>query len=234
MKKASKMRVAKTIFLDFDHTLFNTDEFFHVDVRNAFRNFGVDTLLWEKALFKVLPTGYTLEKHIAEAEKQSGAKLPIVEMKAVLNKNFSDLRKYLFPDVKSFLTKARKSGALYLLSFGDPGWQEYKINGSGISDSFDDIFFTAKEGTKADAIIEHSIDFTQTIMVDNNPAELDAIKDKAPGVKTYCINRVPGEIRNPQSELARLKFLEARKYLDKLYIHKHIPCRTLDEIILKF
>src|SRR2546422_4826332 len=63
-------------FLDFDHTLFNTDEFFHVDVRNAFLRLEIDAAYWEQSYAAVWPTGYTLEKHAEEVYLRSGSKLP--------------------------------------------------------------------------------------------------------------------------------------------------------------
>src|SRR5713226_4586569 len=108
---------SKACFLDFDHTLFHTDEFFHVDVREAFLRLGIDTTAWEKSYGAVWPTGYTLEKHVDEVSRQSGNRLPLEEMKRILQNSFSDLRRYLFPDVLPFLQQANKNGTrLYLLS----------------------------------------------------------------------------------------------------------------------
>src|SRR3989449_4290620 len=78
-------------FLDFDHTLFNTDEFFHVDVRNAFLHLGIDAAYWEQSYAAVWPTGYTLEKHAEEVYRRSGSKLPLDAMKRILQNSFSDL-----------------------------------------------------------------------------------------------------------------------------------------------
>ena len=94
------MSMIKTAyFLDFDHTLFNTDEFFHVDVRNAFLRFGVKSEWWEQSYEKAWQTGYNLEKHTEESFRLSGNRLPLEEMRRVLQSSFSDLKCYLFPDV---------------------------------------------------------------------------------------------------------------------------------------
>ncbi len=217
-------------FLDFDHTLFDTDEFFHVDVRNAFLRLGVEGAEWEQSYDAVWPTGYTLERHVEEVFRRSGAHLPLDQMKRVLQSSFSDLRQYLFPDVLPFLQDAKKNGArLYLLSFGHHEWQLYKASASRLNDYFDDMFFTATEGGKARLIQEHAKEVARkVVVVDNNPAELDLVKDFAPEIQTYCMNRVPDHLRIPADELSRRKFLEARRYLERIPRHRHILCTSLD------
>ncbi len=217
-------------FLDFDHTIFNTDEFFHVDVRNSFLRLGIDATDWEHSYAAVWPAGYALEKHVEEVSRRSGRRWPLEEMKRVLQNSFSDLRRYLFPDVLPFLRKAQKRGVrLYLLSFGSQQWQRYKVLAAEVSPYFNDVFFTATEGGKAQLIEQRARGVARTVVVvDNNPTELDLIKDLAPEVRTYCMNRVPDEMRSPADELSRWKFLEARRYLERTPRHAHIPCRSLD------
>jgi FMN phosphatase YigB (HAD superfamily) len=219
-------------FLDFDHTLFNTDEFFHVDVRNAFLSLGIDPALWEQSYAAVWPSGYTLEKHAGEVLRRSGSPLPLHEMQRILRNSFSDLRRYLFPDVLPFLQKAKRNAArLSLLSFGDPEWQRYKAQASHLGDYFDEMFFTASEGGKARLVQEHAKKIAKrVVVVDNDPTELDLVKDLEPGIETYWMNRVPDEMRSPTDELSSRKFFEARRYLERIVRHRHIPCRSLDSI----
>ena len=224
--------IKTTCFLDFDHTLFNTDEFFHVDVRNSFLRFGIETQLWEQSYAAVWPKGYTLEKHVEEISRQSEIQLPLEEMKQVFFNNFSDLKQYLFTDVLSFLENIKKKGVTtHLLSFGNPEWQRYKVHNSGISPYFESIFFTEKEGTKTEHIRKYSELFQQIIMVDNNSIELDLIKDTLPMTQTYFINRVPEEMLIPTDELTRLKFFDARNYVKKPQRHQHIAIKNLHDII---
>ncbi len=224
----------RAYFLDFDHTLFHTDEFFHVDLRNAFLRLGIEPADWEQSYAAVWPTGYTLEKHAEEVARRSGSQSPLREMKRILENSFSDLRRYLFPDVLPFLQAAKKSGArLYLLSFGGPEWQRYKVSASRLGGYFDDMFFTAVEGGKARLVQQHSGGMPRNVVVvDNDPNELDLIRDAAPQTHTYCMNRVPENMRFPTDELSSLRFLEARRYLEKIPRHQHIPCRSLDAVPL--
>ncbi len=224
----------RAYFLDFDHTLIHTDEFFHVDLRNAFLRLGIEPADWEQSYAAVWPTGYTLEKHAEEVARRSGSQSPLKEMKRILENSFSDLRRYLFPDVLPFLQAAKKNGArLYLLSFGGGEWQRYKVSASRLGGYFDDMFFTAIEGGKARLIQEHAGAMPRNVVVvDNDPSELDLIRDAAPQTRTYCMNRVPENMRFPTDELSSLRFLEARRYLEKIPRHQHLPCRSLDAVPL--
>jgi len=220
-------------FLDFDHTLFNTDQFFHLDVRAAFLRFGIDATDWELSYSAVWPAGYSLDKHAEEVSRRSGRLIPLEEMKQVLRNSFSDLRRYVFPDVMPFLDQAKKNSArLYLLSFGNPEWQHYKVAASGLEGYFNDTFFTGVQGGKAGLIEEQAKRAEQrTAVVDNDPTELDLIKDFVPEARTYWINRVPDDLRVPGDESSRLKFLEARRYLERLPRHSHILCKNLAGIL---
>ena len=221
----------RAIFLDFDHTLFDTDEFFHMDVRTSFRHLGLASASWEQGYARAWRAGYSLEGHAEEMYRQSGSPRALEDMKRILRESFMDLQRYLFPDVLPFLGAARERGVrLYLLSRGDPGWQRYKVAGSGIESYFNGTFFTAHEGGKANVILEQAGSCQKVVMVDNNPSELDLIKEAAPDIATYCINRVPRESVVPADETSRLRFLEARDYATRPWRYQHVPCRTLDEV----
>jgi FMN phosphatase YigB (HAD superfamily) len=203
-----------------------------MDVRTAFGHLGLDSASWEQSYARAWRAGYSLDGHVEEMWRQSGHPRALEEMKRILRESFMDLRRYLFLDVLPFLAAARERGVrLYLLSFGDPAWQRYKVAGSGIEPYFDRTFFTAQEGGKANVLLEHAGGCHHVVMVDNNPSELDLIKEAAPEVATYCINRVPCELLHvPADEIARLRFLEARDYATRPWRYQHVPCRTLDEV----
>ena len=202
-----------------------------MDVRRSFRTLGLDTTSWEEAYARAWRAGYSLEGHAKEMSRQSGGQRALGEMKRILRESFIDLRRYLFSDVLPFLEAAKERGVrLYLLSFGDSEWQRYKVRGSGIEPYFDGIFSTGQEGGKATLILEHAGSCPKAVMVDNNPSELDLIKEATPDIATYCINRVPRELVVPADEISRLRFLEARDYATRPWRYAHVPCRTLDEV----
>jgi methionine salvage enolase-phosphatase E1 len=137
----------------------------------------------------------------------------------------------VFPDVITFLEDARKRNVrLYLLSFGDPDWQRHKVTSSRLDSYFDGLFFIPKEGGKARLILEQTNKVEQIVLIDNNPEELDLLKDAIPTAKTYFITRVPDNMVAPKDEPSRLKFFEARRYLKRTSRYKHITCTTLDGI----
>jgi methionine salvage enolase-phosphatase E1 len=164
--------------------------------------------------------------------RQSGSlAATLEEMQRILRESFADLRRYLFPDVLPFLDRASRKGVgLYLLSFGNPDWQRYKLLGARIDRYFDGIFFTGQEGGKGAVILEHAGGGERTLVVDNNPSELDVIRGVVSTATTYCINRVPEAVIIPSDDMSRMQFLEARNYLDRPWRHQHVPCRTLAEI----
>lgn len=218
-------------FLDFDHTLFNTDVFFHIHVRTAFLQFGISRDLWEKSYEAVLLSGYTLEKHMAEMSQLAGERFPLVGMQRVLREQFSDLRRYLYPDVVPFLNRVRDHASLNLLSFGNPDWQAYKVRGCGLEPYFSEMFFTDKEQQKWEVTAAHAEKYKSLTVVDNNPSELDAIKDHTPQAWTFCINRVPENMEAAEEELARFAFLEARRYLAKPQRYQHFKIRSLEDML---
>ncbi len=220
-----------TCFLDFDHTLFQTDQFFYADVRQAFSRFPIDNQLWQESYDAVWSTGYSLAKHIAELNRRSNQPLPYAEMAQILTDQFTDLSRYVFPDVLPFLKAAKLSKEkgevkLVLLSFGNPEWQDYKVKASGLNDYFDEVVIAEAEQQKVTAISDRQSE--TMLMVDNNPAELDSIKDQLPSVKTYRINRVPAEAEHSTDPA----YSEARKYLAQPSRYQHHDCRSLLEINL--
>jgi FMN phosphatase YigB (HAD superfamily) len=192
----------------------------------------MDSVSWEGGYARAWQAGYSLDRHAEEMYRQSGSRQTLDEMKRILREAFTDLRRYLFPDVLPFLEHAKAKGVrLYLLSFGNPEWQRYKVRGCRIEQYFDGVLFTAKDGGKAKLLLEHAGSCEKVLMVDNNPGELDLIKEAAPEVATYCIDRVPRELVVPADESSRFRFLEARQYARRPWRYGHVPCRTLGEVV---
>ena len=216
-------------FLDFDHTLFDTDRFFHVDVRNAFSCFGINDDIWQQSYDAVWKTGYTIEKQIEEACKLSGKQLPVADMQSIITHAFSNLRAYVFPDVFPALERFKSKGDVFLLSFGDPEWQRYKVTSSGIAPYGKELLFTREEGGKAAVVKKYAQFSPSIIVVDNNPAELDCIRELVPDALTYCMNRVP--VGFVPKNVKDFSFLEARKYCAQPMRYVHKKCSTLEEVI---
>lgn len=221
-----------SVFVDFDHTLFNTDEFFHVDIRNIVCNFGIDEKCWDQTYEISVKSGYALDKHIDLACQHMGCIIAPDKIKIVVADFLKDLRRYLFADVIPFFEAQRDEADFYLLSFGNPEWQRRKVDGCGIGKYFKDLLFTAQPNSKASMILSRINNYANVIAVDDNPRELDLIKDSYPSATTYCINRVPDEFVEPKDKLSELKFLKARKYLNQPSRYQHKKIKTLYEIEL--
>ena len=225
----------RAILLDFDHTLLDTDRFFWVDLKSAFARFGVPDDAWEKSYEAIWPSGYSLVKHLDELERLGVIAGHDVRrtMLATMEADFSDLRPYLFPDVPAFLEAARQRGFdLILLSFGDPDWQSYKVQTSGIAPLFRKIVYTAKQGGKGDLLDVLGSSYSELCAIDNNPADLDSMKARHPNLLTHLICRVkPSDLEGPTS-LVPDRFREAARYLTVPSRLSHHRCWSLDEVPL--
>jgi FMN phosphatase YigB (HAD superfamily) len=226
----TKRRIQRYYF-DLDHLQLNTDQFFHEEAWREFLALGVPEKIWDAAYEAVQPLGYTLLKHVAEMHRQMSTKLPLDEMQRLLDDRFSDLRRFLFPDVVPTLEALKSRGeAVYLLSFGADEWQEWKVKACGISHYFKQVFYTKREGRKDKVVYANSAPDERVIVVDNNPTELDAIKALAPWVETYYLSRVPED----PAELAALPpraFLEAKRYATRPSAG-HQRIRSLQDVLI--
>jgi phosphoglycolate phosphatase-like HAD superfamily hydrolase len=224
----------RAFLLDFDHTLFDTDRFFWVDVRAAFSQFAIDATAWEESYARVWPRGYSLDKHCEHLARGGhvGAS-DVAAMERVLRERFADLRAYLFADVGPFLKQLRAMQIpCFLLSFGDPAWQAYKVGGARIADFFQEIFTTRQEQTKVDVIEAFAGRFARVGVVDNDPRELDRITDRCPHVETFWITRVSVEALASSDPEIRDRFREARHYATLSAEFPHHRCQSLDEVPL--
>lgn len=225
----TESRFRRGILLDFDHTLFDTDRFFWVDLKSAFAQFGISSDAWEKSYEAIWSSGYSLAKHL-EALARFGTTADPSAAKAMLEtleSAFSDLRPYLFSDVLGFLDAARSRGFdLILLSFGDPAWQSYKVRASGLTPYFTQIVYTPHEKGKAEILATLASAYVELRAIDNNPADLDSMKASTPRLRTYLICRVES------SALEGDRFREAARYLTIPSRLPHRQCRSLNEVFL--
>ncbi len=228
------MHDARAVLLDFDHTLFDTDRFFWVDVRAAFARFQIDAGVWEESYTRVWSTGYSLEKHLEHLARVGKLDRSVMAaIQRVLRESFSDLGSYLFADAKPFLMRLQAENVpCFLLSFGDASWQAYKVHGSRIAEFFQDIFYTPGEQGKGEVVEKIVGRFDRLVIVDNDPRVLDGIQARHPQIDTFWMSRVPPEALESSDPEVRERFREARGYATLAAQFRHYRCRTLDEVSL--
>jgi phosphoglycolate phosphatase-like HAD superfamily hydrolase len=233
MRSGGGIDVTGAFLLDFDHTLFDTDRFFWIDVRAAFAQFGIDGARWEESYARVWPSGYSLEKHLDYLTREGQVGVSVKAAQQVLREHFSDLRTYLFVDVEPFLKQLQAARVpCFLLSFGDPIWQAYKVRGARIADFFQDVFYTSKAQTKVEVVEPVVERFARLAVVDNDPRELDLIKARYPQIETFWITRVPPEVLQSFDVESRERFREARGYATISAAFTHHRCQTLSGVTL--
>lgn len=228
-------KTSRGILLDFDHTLFDTDRFFWVDLKTAFAGFGFPDAAWEGAYESIWSTGYSLAKHLDELERRGVIRDPEVKrtMLGMLETAFSDLRHYVFPDVLGFLDGARRRGFdLILFSFGDPAWQSYKVNASGLAPLFRKVVYTVMQQGKPELLDDLGSRYAELHAIDNNPTDLDSMKARRPDLKTHLICRVDPASVEASGLRPGDRFREAIRYLAIPARFPHHRCGSLDEVCL--
>lgn len=229
-------KAGKILILDFDHTCYDTDSFLLEELREPMlRRFGIPPEHWEEAYEKAAEAGYTLEVHLEELTKIMGsAPCSAEEIRDFAASITFD--KYLFPDTLPVLEKAKESGyKIMILSFGNPEWQDKKVEGSGLKRMADEVLYVKMNGNgaKAEKIKESASNFEKIIFVDNSGKHLDEILKIMPEVETYFINRVAEEGMNAaKSEYLRIRYMESRKIAEREALPVHKRIKTLEEITL--
>ncbi|MFQ5839601.1 MAG: HAD family hydrolase [Candidatus Methylomirabilales bacterium] len=202
------------LLIDFDHTLFDTDRFFWVDLRGAVLEAGIDPVAWGRAYDDVWPTGYSLAKHLRRLNQLSVGVEGTRVLRRLVRERFQDLRAYVFPDVVPTLRAWRRAGVtLVLLSFGHPTWQDFKVRGAGLPAYFAQILYAQRAGGKGSLCRRLARDDPRLAVVDNNPRDLDAMRALVPGLRTFLMQRVPWEALEASEGPNGWHFHEARRYV---------------------
>lgn len=214
-----------TYYFDFDHTLFDTDLFFHVHLRQALlTRFLIDESEWERTYEVLLSGGYSVERHLAElGVDQEKAR----DVLAWMRQRFSDLRPYVYTDViPTFLELSKRGHVIHVLTAGNQAWQRYKVDGSGLRQYFSDLLI-ADDVPKIALLMSQGM-AASDIVVDNDPTLLDAVRERFPDHKTFLVDRVPNHA-DPDGDPRR--YLEARRYRIKRAAASHITITTLKSLL---
>lgn len=175
---ASKISNGVKIFLDFDNTLVHTKRFFqevytplliaagktHQEIETSYQLFspGVDP---SKGAFT--PTRHLEALGIDEEKRR--------DILQSLLKSFLQERAFIFPDT-IFLLENLKQYELYLLTYGQPQYQNMKITASGIREYFQDCLIT--EGSKKETLIRVIERKEEFIFVDDRKEYFSDLKSE--------------------------------------------------------
>jgi hypothetical protein len=206
-------------FFDFDHTLFDTDLFFHVDLRNALLSrLSVRGGEWDRTYAELLVRGYSIGDHL----KALGlSPEQVSEAADWLYARFASLRGYVYADVVPTLEALTSRGAeIRILTFGDPAWQRFKVSGSGILEFAREVVVVPSRLGKATAIENSGECGENLVVVDNDPRELDQVRRVLPRSRTYWIRRPASQYLSKEGVEGR-RDLEAASYreVEPLYSH---------------
>lgn len=174
------------IIFDFDHTVFNMS-LMHEQIIEVLEMIGVsreeylsiyeDVTRWRLFTVKALAQRIERRKGIDRSEIISALET-VVEESA----------KYVYDDVIQSMKHLKEEGhKIFLLSWGDPSWQEKKLKHSGLAEYVDEAVCVAQ--MKADYLKQMKRDDEILVMVDDKPAEISAIAEEHPDISCIRIKR---------------------------------------------
>lgn len=185
------------IFVDFDDVIFNAKKF-KEDLIHVFMKNGVTRHEFENSYYtfqkkaQVEGKYYDPKKQVAVLRRRN-----IIDHKKLerdIDVFMSDLKKYVFPDVKEFLGNFKKND-LYLISYGHVKFQKTKIKGSLVRKYFRKVVISKdnkiniiRETAKKDNFLSRE----SVILIDDRPEQLEQTEKKKKSIVTFHMCRPEG------------------------------------------
>ncbi len=189
------------IFIDFDDVVFNTAAFKKELVKVFLRN-GVsqkDFSLTYKDYPTVTRGGlkkYNPLKQISVLKRK--LKISDSKIKKDLDKLLASSPKFVFRDAKPFLARFREKD-LFLISYGETGFQRSKIVNCGLKRFFSKIIITDNlKSTEIGKIVKRGGE--RFVFIDDRTTQIDAVKKKFPQAVTFFVKRKTGRFRDKRSK----------------------------------
>lgn len=191
------------IFIDFDDVIFNTKKFSQ-KLKNFFAENGVNEELYSKYYYEPNDSNeirlFDPEGLFERLEKNE--QIDTKEIRKNFNLLLNDLTKFVFDDVEEFLNFAGREN-VYLVSFGQPLFQNKKIIGAEIDRMVNGCIVT--KGSKAEAISkvmdELEIDQGEKIVfIDDRIEQIQDIKKNHPNARTFFLSRKEGRYCDKKNE----------------------------------
>lgn len=182
-----------TYILDLDHTLLNTTALKRA-MQESLRPFGGSGELFEKsyaATVSAIPGqyDYDISRHASIISEMTGADAALV--RAALENVLQHIDKFLFPDAISFLQWVKEKGAVLLLTWGNPHWQEQKVQHSSIRDMFVRCVYTEKD--KHNVALAIDAPQAEWIFINDNPKEIKFMLTQYPEATHLRVKRPEGK-----------------------------------------
>ncbi len=218
---------------DFDHTVFDTDFFFFGKVKTIFLSKGVSEKNWEKSYHKAKKPCYSLTSHLRELKASTNDKIQYTDIEQEIVQLSANMEMFLFPDVINTLDRIKKSAMTecHIISFGDVGWQGFKIESSNLMYFCHGIHITPKEFSKGHFLKDMVSSGYEINVIDNHPHELDIIREqfskRHAKINTYLIDRAYAHEYNREKPW---EFKEASQISNICPKYRHQMIHSLDQL----
>jgi FMN phosphatase YigB (HAD superfamily) len=168
------------IVLDFDGTLYHTERLWNSWLDRLVDQ-GIDRDEATEIGEKLFGIGFTLREHAEQSGIAGGDLDEIVsEFEQWVEEEGDQL---VFGDVKEFIKENEKDHTFSILTFGEPDFQHFKIEAAGLDEYIDEINIAVPERRKGVQLKEFLAEHEDIVFVDDNPRELESIRDAGVGVK---------------------------------------------------
>jgi len=194
------------IFIDFDDVIFNAKNFKN-DLKKIFYKFGISEKLFDQSYYNYPPNKkdtrvktYVPEKQIKTIKKE--IYLDDIQLQCEFEKFITNTKKYVFPDVVSFLNNFSKK-QLFLISHGSPSFQKNKINNSGVGEFFNVIKVSKSEKSQEVKKIiqkEYSQKKETYFFLDDRMQYIEEIKKSLPDIITILVTRKEGRYADKKNK----------------------------------
>jgi FMN phosphatase YigB (HAD superfamily) len=165
------------LFFDFDDFFFDTENAYAPDMFMLIRETTGATEEEMRETFEIFSlasfsagTPYSVRRHVdLLAERRDFDRDAVMK---IVDEFLMDLTRYVFEGAAVFLSKYAKDD-LWILTYGEDGFQRQKIHGSGLEDFFHEIIVAS--GNKLDEIdrvrIRDGFDLAETVVFGDNRCE---------------------------------------------------------------
>lgn len=180
------------IVLDFDYTLFDTEAMRRAFI-DAVEPLGISEQQYRAAEQEAKADGvYSLGEHMQTLEQYTDSE----KLNGVVREVMGRAPEFLYPDSVEFLEKNKEEHRT-LLTFGNPEWQQRKIEASGIADYLDEIITTDKGKEN----VLNGWENEEVVFINDRGSEIDVMHEALPAALFIMVRRQGAPYRDEDCEL---------------------------------